>query len=201
MRPNESDDVLREIRAELMAVEPSPAFAAGVRARVERPSDASSFLRWVLAAATVVVVAGGGYWLVPGEDAPVIAVTDTVPPPVVGPGLPTMAPPAARNARRNAGVHPVVGETATVAASGPDLTVITDQPEAIRRLWAQAAAEVSRRGLLPGESTEITVAPIVVGPIVVPVIGGARRGGLAPEARRVPGENGVVNTDSGPRSE
>ncbi len=35
MRPDQSDDVLREIRAELMVVEPSAAFAAGVRARVE----------------------------------------------------------------------------------------------------------------------------------------------------------------------
>lgn len=187
MRPDQSDDVLREIRAELMVVAPSPAFAAGVRAKVEGRQSASPFLRWALAAAAVIAVASSGYWLASERPAPQIAMAPSTPEPA-GVAPQPSAPRVEAKPVAKAGAT-----TVTVLPAGPDLTVITDQPEAIRRVWTRAVADVSGPGSPPDEIREITVAPVVVNPIVIPLIGDAGRGGVTPTVR--------ANADNATRSE
>jgi hypothetical protein len=183
-------DPIDDLRAELMAVEPSPAFAAGVRARVEAGSGAEFRLRFVLAAATVAIAAigAGAYWLHEGgavapAPAPAQAVAQSVPAPAVRPALdpaPTVQP--ARRARQE---RAVTAPVTAAANAGPFLEVITNQPEMLRRLWAGIDGGVARAGLPTNEFAEITVAPVVVDAIVVPKIGPAGGGGLMPGARRV----------------
>jgi hypothetical protein len=183
----ENHDAFEQLRAELAAVEPSPAFAAGVRARIESPGRVS--FRWqpalAFAAVAMLVVAGGAYLLpqrsvvTPIADIAVATVTvptqpGTVPVPTVA--APRRVPVVAR------GVAPRVTAEAT---PGPYLEVITNQPEMLRRVWAGIAGGVARVGLPTAEFAELTVAPVLVDAIVVPRIGPAAGGGLVPGARRV----------------
>ncbi len=196
MRPRHmeagSSDPTELLRAELMAIEPSPAFAAGVRARVEARSGAG--FRWQFALATGAVAAaavvGGAYWLRPGSavapsPAPVIA--QSVEAPAAAPAVSAMptVQPVRQMRETQVGAQPVAEPVAVATSTGPFLEVITNQPEMIRRVWASVEGGVTRAGLPADEFAEITVAPIRVDAIVVPRIGPAGGGGLVPGARRV----------------
>ena len=184
----DTNDAFEHLRAELAAVEPSGAFAAEVRTRVDARSGAGFRLRFALATATVAIaaVAGGAYWLQRGSavaPAPIQAVAQSVPVPAVEPVVtPVPSVPAPRTARA---ARPVAEAVSATAPAGPFLEVITNQPEMLRRVWAGINGGVARTGLPANEFVEIAVAPIVVDAIVVPKIGPPGGGGLTPEARRV----------------
>lgn len=184
---DETDDFMRDLRAELMAVEPSPAFAAGVRQRIEARGSAWTRLTFSLAVATTAfaVVAGGAYWLSRtspiGPDA-AGPLSESMPPPVAPvsePGAMQPTKPASRG-RMVAAVKPAsvraVAEVNAVngeAPAGPFLEVITNQPELIRRMRSKFSPRAVFEPSNVSNEIEITVAPIVVNEIQVPVIGGA----------------------------
>ena len=179
----DQDDVLKELDAALQ-VEPSRAFADGVRARVTQSRARTTQMWWGLAAAASVTLAAVVLWrpatYAPANDAPVkVAVA---PPQATVPAVPSKAPesvvamaPVATPAvaRRRA-----TATRAAVAAiaSEPRLEVITNQGAVLRQLWADyrgrtlvvADAGPIVDGLAP---KPITVGDIVVAPIVVVEMG------------------------------
>lgn len=180
MRPEmemEKDDVLEQLRAELMAVGLSPGFAVGVRARVEARGGAwmRPTLALLLTTAAVAVLAGGVLW-VSGHDAVVPAVVR----PVAQTAAPSIAPapsvmPATKASaprRAAASVTPAV-VAAAETSSGPFLEVITNQPAMIRRMRSRFTTKALFDPFATADVNEpITVAPIVVSEIEVPSIGG-----------------------------
>jgi hypothetical protein len=184
-------DPLDQLRAELAAIDPSPAFAAGVRARIGAQSWHMFRLQPMLAfaAVAVVAVAGGTYLLqrnpavAPIAQTPVAQVA-TVPVPIETSAVP--APNVAAPRRLPAPTRPVAPPVIAEAAPGPFLEVITNQPQIIGRIWAGIDGGVARVGLPANEFAQITVAPVHVDAIVVPKIGPpGGGGGIVPGARRV----------------
>lgn len=170
----------RDLRA-MLSVEPSSAFRAGVRQRIEGASTRSSWLGWywrpALATAVVLLVAGvvAVWWMDGGHDQPQV-VTAPRPSPVNGPhervpgivGEVVQAAPARRDEPRV--VQPIRGEQGT-----PELHVIVDsrQAEAIRRLLDIAGragpdARVELPPETPSTETAILVPPVVVESLAVP---------------------------------
>lgn len=167
-------DPLDQLRAELVAIDPSPAFATGVRSRIDARSGAGFRVRFALATATLAIaaVAGGGYWLQRGSavgPAPTSAVAERVPVPAAEPVV-TPAP-TVQPTRRARAAKPVAGAVAAAAPAGPFLEVITNQPEVIRRMRARFSTKAFLDPTYVVDTT-ITVAPIEVPEVPVPEIGG-----------------------------
>ena len=183
-----SSDPAELLRAELMTVEPSPAFAAGVRTRIDARSGAGFRLPVALATATLAIaaVAGGAYWLQRGSvvgPVPTPAVAQSAAVPAAEPVVPPA--PAVEPRRRARAARPAADAVVAAAPAGPFLEVITNQPEMLRRVWASVEGGAARAGLPTDEFAELTVAPVLVDAIVVPRIGPSAGGGLVPGARRV----------------
>jgi hypothetical protein len=185
-------NVIDELRAELMAIEPSPGFATGVRQRIAARGGVWTRVTLSLAFATtaVVLVTGAASWL-NGRDASSpagmgpVAMADARP---VAPEPVSKPVRTSPTRRASASVKPASVAVAQ-APAGPFLEVITNQPAIIRGIWAGIEGGVARIGLPANGFEEITVAPVRVDAILVPKIGPPGGGGLVPEARRVTGES------------
>lgn len=184
----DQDDALKELDAALR-VQPSRAFADGVRARVEQSHRRNRNMWWGLAAAASLGLATLALWR-PLVETPVQMVAAPVQAPV--PAVRTVTPdPVAAIAR----VRPFVPE-GTATSPEPRLEVITNQGALLRQMWvgvdpggmvetvAEAAVPVPAVKVKP--IAPIVLDPIVVTPIVVGEIGnGGGRGGATPAIRRV----------------
>ena len=176
------DNVLKELDAALQ-VEPSRAFADGVRARVNRSSTNTARVWWGLAAAASIGLATLTLWRPAPESASVAAVTPPKVAPITQPAAkassittpPSVVAAPQRPASRERTVTPVVATT-TASGTEPRLEVITNQGAVLRALWA----DYQRRPLVIAEgapvvesltAAEIVVNPIAVRPIVVSEIG------------------------------
>jgi len=179
MSDNEPD-ILSQLREELAAVTPSPAFAASVRTRVraEAPARKPALAAWILtgavAAAAVVIVAVVSRGSRPAPDvdrtarpgAPAIA--STGPAVAVAPSATAVTPTPTPSALAAARVTPIAAEI----PQEPKIEVITNQGSLIRTIWASVLGPVTER---PEAATEaprsevqdITIDPIQVEPIVV----------------------------------
>jgi hypothetical protein len=177
----DDDDVLKDLDAALR-VEPSRAFAEGVRARVTRSHIATRNMWWGLAAAASVGLATMAVWRpavevpatlqVASHPAAVTAEPTSVPVPTATPERTVVRAVAAPMLQQ---ATPIVSVTAD-ATSEPRLEVITNQGAVLRALWddyrgrPMVIAEVAPAvdGLAP---KLITVGEIVVAPIVVVEMG------------------------------
>jgi hypothetical protein len=191
MMDEHMDDILRELQAQL-TVEPSPEFAAGVRARARHDDARSAWIAWrpmLAVAASAVLLAG--VWMARGRDrAPAAgsgaaAATEAarLPQPAAPTGASTPAPtgvshaaPAARGPRRAV-------RAADREVTDLEVIVPADQRVALRQLLV---AVREGRASVPGAPStvdEVTgelkplvaidVPPIVVEPLPV----SARSGG------------------------
>lgn len=173
--PEEHVTDLERDLAVLLAVEPSPAFAAGVRARLADDGDSRGWMRWALAAAAVVVVIAGAMltWT-SGTSAPELA-----PPtltraanPVVS-ASPTADEPLKVVRKQRTRMARAVGQGAT----DPEVIIDPALNLAMQRLLGAAQqgradaealdAALKRSDALP---QDLSVAPVVVDDVVVPVI-------------------------------
>jgi len=176
----DQDNVLKELVAALQ-VEPSRAFADGVRARVNRSRTTSTRVWLGLAAAASIGLATMALWR-PSVDAP--AMVSAAPTQASAPAIPSKAPESVAVAPRPTAAPPPVARreatiarpTVTTVASEPRLEVITNQGAVLRALWA----DYGNRPLVIAEAVPvvdsqataaIVVNPIEVRPIVVSEIG------------------------------
>ena len=174
----DTDDLLSDLRAELGAVTPSPAFTASVRARVEAasPSRTWSIVAWWLtaaAAAAVVVIA-----VLARRDAPP-AVTErrTIPNAEAVASSQAAEPspqaPAIAGPKTSAAVPARVQPMVAADAAEPRIEVITNQGDVLRSVWARVRGPLSEgkeTAIEPTSSSEVrelTVDPIQVDPIVL----------------------------------
>lgn len=184
------DDVLKELDAAL-DVEPSRAFADGVRARLHRSHVSSTRMWWGLAAAASVGLATLALWR-PTVEAPVmVAVAPAqAPAPVVPAKAPEAVVAVSPSSPRVAQREPQVVRVAVQTTSEPRLEVITNQGAVLRELWADYQGRplvVAEAGqVVDGMETKpIAVDPLVVRPIVVSEIGKeAGPAGATPIIRR-----------------
>jgi hypothetical protein len=172
------DDPLKELEAAL-AVEPSPAFAARVRARVAETRSRPVWLGWQgIAAAAVVVLAVVGVvaWHVRAGDArnlPHRAAVESAGVPVAGIGVPVHVDRATPVARVPAIEVPSVR---TAVVQTPEVLVPSDQAMALNRLLAglrerraTAAAAAEAPLVLLEELPQISpvrLEPIKIDPLV-----------------------------------
>ena len=178
------DDLLADLRSAL-DVQPSPGFAAGVRARIEQPR--ASFWSWrTIAAGTALGAAAVVAALMfvrpqPSVETAAPVAASTAVTPAVPPAPSTVAPeaPAGVAATTPTARLASAGEPGERAASRSEpfdpLTVVTDQQEILQRMWASAGpARVSEeefgRALQIAASTEIV--PLDIDEIVVPPVSG-----------------------------
>jgi hypothetical protein len=159
MTDEHANDVLRELQAQL-TVEPSAAFAAGVRARVAAEPARTGLGWWrpvVAVAASVAVLAG--VWIARGHGrAPVAApmavvAADTATVPLVAAaaaGVPTPAPTPASPKRPAA--RPSRGAVRSIEAEVPRALVPADQRIALRQLLA---AVRDGRASVPGAPSTV----------------------------------------------
>jgi hypothetical protein len=173
------DDVLKELDAALQ-VEPSRAFADGVRSRVRRSRTYTTRTWWGLAAAASIGLATLAVWR-PLVQAPAPMKVAVAPTEATAPAVPSRAPESVVSTAPVAA--PVVTRrestiaraTVAAAASEPRLEVITNQGEVLRQLWADYRGRpliVADGQPLDGLTAKpITVEPIEVRPIVVSEIG------------------------------
>ncbi len=180
------DDVLKELDAALQ-VEPSRAFADGVRARVNRSQTVNRTMWWGLAAAASVGLATMALWR-PAVEAPVQVVAAPV-----QATLPVVSKAAPMRERTVGGRVFRPGNTvrlARTASSEPRLEVITNQGAVLQEIWAdyqgRPLAIAVGEPVVEGMATKpIVVDPIVVPPIVVSEIGkGPGPAGATPVIRR-----------------
>ncbi len=173
---DDGPDVLDELRAELRAVEPSAGFAGRVRARVAAsPAGRVGRVSVALAAVAVVATVGSAYWTRATERvefgaARTVTQTAALAPAASAPVAATTKPP---RPRRVEAVPASPDEAVQVVASGPDMEIVTNQPEILRRMWARpAVAAIS--GAPTGEWPpigDVVVAPVVVTEITVADVG------------------------------
>jgi len=201
MTDHVGNDVLKELDAALR-VEPSRAFADGVRARIDRSRTNTARMWWGLAAAASIGLATLAVWRPATGSAPNDAPVQVAvaPAPATAPTVPARAPEGVvAMAPAAPGVPPAVTRRqATVArapetamASEPRLEVITNQGAVLRQLWA----DYQGRPLVLSESEsvveELSTKPIEVDPIVVRPIVVSEMGkepgpaGATPVIRRV----------------
>jgi hypothetical protein len=146
--------------SELLAVEPSPAFAASVRARIEQQPAPTFAWRWwvgaaLASAAAVTIAVAVSVLRTPTVQLAVVAHPDvylpaphpTVQPPVATVSLPHVAP--ARHAERHERAPEVLVDPALAAA--------------VRRLTTE-------QRVLPERPPEPSLTPVVVEPLKVPDI-------------------------------
>ena len=192
-----TDDVLDELDAALQ-VEPSRAFADGVRARIDRSRTNTARMWWGLAAAASIGLVTLAVWRPAtgssANDAPVqVAVA---PAPVTVPVAPSRAPDSATPVTPMGRQPAVVRAAVTATASEPRLEVITNQRALLRELWAgvgnRPAVETALEVMPAAPAVEvkpltpIVLDPIVVSPIVMNQIGREPgREGVAPVIRRI----------------
>lgn len=200
------DGLLRELRAELASMTPSPQFAARVRARVER----TGFVRRLgfvgrtgfQVRLQMIVAAAGGLAVVVA-----VAFRQTPPTgdPLVRPQATAMVDSAARAphvevavAVNKAPLSPTRQRLTSALRPllEPEPEVLTNQPAIIRALWAHTRGLAQQKPDPPaapglseapaGEPETIAVAPVTVEPIVVGQIdpGRGRAGGMPPETNR-----------------
>ena len=175
-------DVDRELKAAL-SVSPSPDFEARVLRRVEadRGSYRPGHYGWVAAAAASVVIVAGAFYALnrtPAVVAPSPApqvVEQTAPPSLT----PRHDPPTPREATRPPRVDTVRASRSAPRTGTPEVIVLPNQMEAVRRLVHavnEGRVEVPA-GPLPeplAEPGNVEVAPLVVEPIpVLPLDSGA----------------------------
>ena len=187
------DNVLKELDAALQ-VEPSRAFADGVRARVNRTRTNTARVWRGLAAAAGIGLATLALWRPAPEPTSVAAVTQVTVAPITQPtatASPVTTPPSLVAASQRAvsrGERIVTPVVATASASEPRLEVITNQRTLLRELWAGVGTGAMVETAV--EATPVTAAevkpitPIVWDPIVVPPI-------VVTEVGRVPGSSGT----------
>ena len=185
------DDLLNELDTALR-VEPSRAFADGVRAKVRRSQVRTTQMWWGLAAAATVGFAVMTLWRPTHEVPAPVTTSASVPAPSATPALaPFTAPISSVGGRVFRPGKPSVAQMATTATSEPRLEVITNQPAVLRQLWADARGRrlemVEADPAVDGMSPKpIVVNPIEVRPIVVNEIGKEPGpGGASPIIRRV----------------
>jgi hypothetical protein len=186
------DDLLKALDAALQ-VEPSRAFADGVRSRVNQSRINTTRMWWGLAAAASIGFATMTLWrpspLAPANGEPAQVAVATTPP--AAPMIPSKAPVTVTGRKA-----PVARAAVATIASEPRLEVITNQRALLRELWAgvgsRAAVETALEvtAALPAAEvkplTPIVLDPIVVTPIVMNQIGREPgREGAAPVIRRV----------------
>jgi hypothetical protein len=195
------DDVLGELQTALN-VEPSPAFAEGVRTRVMTSRAWARGVWWGFAAAASVALAAVLWWrpsVTTLEVAPVTVVQSEAPQraPVAAPQPSVVLPPPVAVMAR---APRATTASAAMPASEPRLEVITNQGAILRELWAGIGAQVMEEVVservepeamtlmppLPAITVDrIVVTPIVVPPIVVGELGSTGdRGSTAPVIRR-----------------
>jgi hypothetical protein len=188
------DDMLRELRDDLMAVRPSPEFAAKLRQQVAARPARNWFGIWHVAmAASVVALAALAIVLWPSQatkhDAPapgVIAAQNPPTPLAPAASSTTVAPTGAVN--QTTPRHAVVTQPARVqrvAAREPEVLVPGDQRTALIGLLAsmrsrgtqvpqETEVAVDSEGRLPVPAA-IRVSPITIEPLGPPVPGGGSR--------------------------
>jgi hypothetical protein len=166
-------DIMDELRAELMAVEPSPGFAAGVRMRIEGRRVPRQAL-WLAAAASVGVATWATVAMPVKPDvaiSPAAFVSEVAAP--VGPPA-TSAVPGTVKLRRAFTPSRTRDEPVThLAASGPPFEVLVppDQAIAVRRLLLMHGA--GRRFALASDGhavDEVTGTLLDLAPIEIPKI-------------------------------
>ena len=179
----------RELR-DALALEPSPDFARGVRARIDQGpvSRVPAMFRWeiALAAAAVVAIAIGLGWRATRD-------LDSAPPGLVthaGSDVQLDAPraqiaPPPSPVRRTP-PRPVRAANATETAQivEPEVIVPPDRAEGLARFLELARTQAMGEEMLPPMAAAtpgmaLDIAPLVVAPIVVPEID--RSGGAAPD--------------------
>jgi hypothetical protein len=149
--------------SQLLAVEPSPEFAARVRTRIEQqPARRFAWWPWAgasLAAAAVIVAAV----VIGAQTAPAVVAPASVPADIhlssgevaLQPRTPVHAIPV---------VTPVARAQRAVRSEGPEIVIDPSLAAAIRRL-------ASEQPLLPEVPREPSLDPVVVEPLIVPEIG------------------------------
>ena len=174
----DTNDAFEQLRAELAAVEPSGAFAAGVRERVAAESaPRMKFWLGLAAAATLVAVVAVWSWgaantaLSIPSAVPAVASVPDLPVPVVSPPPPNEPVRVARRAR----TVPLAAEAVTPTETRLEVLVPPDEALAIRQLLL---AQRRGRGYVPPASAlesvtvvlpdlvAIKIAPIQISPLV-----------------------------------
>jgi hypothetical protein len=160
---DEERRLMETIEADLdreMAIEPSPDFAAKVRARISAADrDRGWSFPWALAAAAVLMIAAGilfASWrgAPAGKDWPAIATGQDVPllvPRLAAPAVATNRPPGARSVR----VPPKQAPMAR--ASEPEVLVPDDLRLAIGRVMDMVRAGTLNERAFPAERAAATV--------------------------------------------
>jgi hypothetical protein len=185
-------DVLDDLRRELNAVSPSPAFAAGVRARIDSDVSTTGLLRWswwaAVGVAAALVIAIGVWRAGRTASVPDSAVSTPAIVRVETPATAAATPPLARvdprveipraRVTRAARIPPSEPNAGTAASSSPEptLEVITNQPQLLREMWARASrpsaasqrAAVSDSGIDDAAPGSIEVNPVVVKWLIEP---------------------------------
>ena len=174
MSQHHTDDALRMLSAELAQASPTASFGAGVRVRVSEHSLARR-KAWAWAGAAALFVTGV---LVVAVTTPGWARLDStkatfhVPRPTpVGAAAPELPSAAAEAATAAPAVRRVprstvrAGALDAVAIAAPDLSVQTNQPELLQRLW-------SRHSLTTHETPAMPPSPVAQGllPLEVPLL-------------------------------
>ena len=170
-------DVERDLAA-MLAVEPSPAFAAGVRARIADDGHSRGWMTWAaLAAAAVIVVSAGAIltWSArekAGELQPTKNVATAHP--VVGVASDVEDP---TTAQVRATTRPATRAIVSRRANEPAIIIDPALNLAVRRLLRAAQqrrtdAEVVEAAVRQADALpqDLSVAPVVVDDVVVPVI-------------------------------
>ena len=166
------DDVLKDLDAALQ-VEPSRAFADGVRARVNRSRTNTTRVWWGLAAAASVGLATMTLWR-PSVETPaaVRPVSTQAAAATATASAPTPVVSAEPTVTKDRAVPPVTRRE----TSEPRLEVITNQGVVLQQLWADYRGRplvmAEGESVVEGLALKpIAVDPIVVRPIVVTEIG------------------------------
>ena len=193
--PAVENDALKDLDAALQ-VEPSRAFADGVRARVNRSRANATRVWWGLAAAASVGLVIVALWR-PSHEGPGQVATASVQVPAPAPeAAPAIAKPAPEPAIGGRVFRPGKTSVVRVAAnttSEPRLEVITNQGAILRELWAPYEKQSMVEAVVDGPAPKVdtTLKPLMVDPIVVPPIvlteigKPAGSGGATPVIRRI----------------
>lgn len=181
----EHDELMAELGAAL-DVEPSPAFAAGVRARIDQRRQRAWWMWGGVAAAcaTVAAVIAMQPASVPSPAPVTIATASVEAPgaerptaltaPTVERSVPAAVPNVVEPHHARASTAPGAALVARVESAEPKLEVITNQPALLRELWqgrvlgtVEPVATLESPGAVPVEVQSVEVEPIAVPKIVV----------------------------------
>jgi hypothetical protein len=166
-----NDEELRAIDRELsdlLAVEPSPEFAARVRTRIaQQPEPALAWWRWAVssvAVAAVIVLAIAAVIRRAPAGRPVAPVhADVI--------LPQVFDRVPQSQSVEGGNRHGAGRIRPVQTAAPEIVIDRSLAQAVRRL-------VAEQRVLPEVPTEPSLDPVVVEPLKVPEIAGSGGAGL-----------------------